>query len=134
MNLETTRFGNVEIDDDRVITFPSGLLGFSSYDSFVLLQPDEQGVFFWLQSGDQLDLERKLNLGFGYPAVVAIAPNKQVFATMRGSFSYDNVNEFLTKVLTGSAPVDKLPPTGIEIRKADKWDGKDAQPIVEDEL
>lgn len=28
-------------------------------------------VFFWLQAGDQLDLERSLNLGFGYPAVIA---------------------------------------------------------------
>ena len=52
MNLETTRFGTVEIADDRVITFPTGLLGFSSYTSFVLLQPDEQGVFFWLQSSE----------------------------------------------------------------------------------
>ncbi len=56
MNLETTRFGNVEIDDDRVINFPSGLLGFSSYSKFVLLQPDEQGVFFWLQSTEAPDL------------------------------------------------------------------------------
>jgi flagellar assembly factor FliW len=56
MNLETTRFGNVEIENDRVITFPSGLLGFSSYTKFVLLQPDEQGVFFWLQSVETPDL------------------------------------------------------------------------------
>ena len=56
MQLETTRFGNVEIDEDRVITFPSGLLGFSSYTDFVLLQPDEQGVFFWLQSTETPDL------------------------------------------------------------------------------
>ena len=56
MNLETTRFGNVEIEDDRVIQFPSGLLGFSSYTKFVLLQPDEQGVFFWLQSVETPDL------------------------------------------------------------------------------
>ncbi|MEC8320774.1 MAG: flagellar assembly protein FliW [Planctomycetota bacterium] len=56
MNLETTRFGNVEIEDDRVITFPSGMLGFSSYSKFVLLQPDEQGVFFWLQSTEAPDL------------------------------------------------------------------------------
>ena len=56
MNLETTRFGTVEIADDRVITFPTGLLGFSSYTSFVLLQPDEQGVFFWLQSTEAPDL------------------------------------------------------------------------------
>ena len=56
MNLETTRFGNVEIEDDRVIQFPSGLLGFSSYTKFVLLQPDEQGVFFWLQSVEAPEL------------------------------------------------------------------------------
>ncbi|MDG2021939.1 MAG: flagellar assembly protein FliW [Phycisphaerales bacterium] len=56
MQLETTRFGNVEIDDDRVIKFPSGMLGFSSYTDFVLLQPDEQGVFFWLQSTETPDL------------------------------------------------------------------------------
>ena len=73
-----------------------------------------------------------MNLGFGYPAVVAISPAKQVFATMRGSFSKENVNSFLTGVMTGSAPVDKLPMGGIEIRKADKWDGKDAAPIIEE--
>ena len=89
-------------------------------------------VFFWLQSGDQLDLERKLNLGFGYPAIVAISPNKNVFATMRSSFSPSNVSDFLSKVMTGGAPVDNLPAGGIEIRRADKWDGKDAAPIIEE--
>lgn len=43
--------------------------------------------WFWLQAGDQLDLERDLNLGFGFPAVIAIAPQKKLFATMRSSFS-----------------------------------------------
>ena len=95
-------------------------------------QRSQPFVFFWLQSGDQLDLERKLNLGFGYPAVIAISPVKKVFATMKASYSESNFNEFLTKVITGSAPVDKLPMGGIEIRKADKWDGKDAQPIIEE--
>ena len=50
MNVQTTRFGSVEVDDDRVLDFASGLLGFSSYTRFVLLQPNEDGVFFWLQS------------------------------------------------------------------------------------
>ena len=89
-------------------------------------------VFFWLQSGDQLDLERQMNMGFGYPAVVAVSPSKQVYATMRASFSFSNLNEFLLKVMTGQAPVDKLPPGGVVIKKADKWDGKDAAPIVEE--
>ena len=31
-------------------------------------------VWFWLSAGDQLDLERDLNLGFGFPAAIAISP------------------------------------------------------------
>ena len=50
MIVQTTRFGSVEVNDDRVLNFSSGMLGFSSYTQFVLLQPDEDGIFFWLQS------------------------------------------------------------------------------------
>lgn len=56
MNVETTRFGPVTVDDERCITFAAGLLGFSSYQRYVLLQPDDDGVFFWLQSVDAPDL------------------------------------------------------------------------------
>ena len=56
MNVRTTRFGTVDLDEERIITFPAGLLGFSSFKSFALLQPDEEGVFFWLQSLDSPDL------------------------------------------------------------------------------
>ena len=50
MQVRTTRFGTVEIADDRVITFPRGLLGFSEHKRFCLLQPAEDSAFFWLQS------------------------------------------------------------------------------------
>lgn len=56
MNVETTRFGPVEVDDDRIITFPAGLLGFAHYKRYALLQPDEEGVFYWLQSVDTPEL------------------------------------------------------------------------------
>ena len=56
MRVETTRFGTVEVDDERIIRFPAGLLGFASYRDYVLLQPDEEGVFFWLQSVDAPEL------------------------------------------------------------------------------
>ena len=56
MNVETTRFGTVEVDDSRIITFPMGLLGFTSYTRFALLQPDDDGVFFWLQSVEAPEL------------------------------------------------------------------------------
>lgn len=56
MNVQTTRFGTVEVDADRIITFPAGLLGFSSYRRYALLQPEEDSVFFWLQSIDAPEL------------------------------------------------------------------------------
>lgn len=56
MHIETTRFGTVEVDDSRIVSFPSGLLGFSSFRRFVLLQPDDDGVFYWLQSVESPDL------------------------------------------------------------------------------
>ena len=56
MLIETTRFGPVEVDESRLLEIPAGLLGFSSYKTFSLLQPDENGVFFWLQSVETPDL------------------------------------------------------------------------------
>lgn len=88
--------------------------------------------FFWLQAGDQLDLERSLNLGFGFPAMIAVAPNKSVVATMTASFNKENCSNFLTKVMSGSARTDNLPKSGMVFKKRSKWDGKDAEPIVDD--
>jgi flagellar assembly factor FliW len=53
MEVRTTRFGTVEIPDDRLITFPKGLLGFSAYTRYCLLEPTDDACFFWLQSVDE---------------------------------------------------------------------------------
>jgi flagellar assembly factor FliW len=52
MLIETTRFGKVEIDDGRVITFRDGPLGFPNDRRFALIQTTEDQVFFWMQSLD----------------------------------------------------------------------------------
>ena len=56
MKVQTTRFGSVEVEVARVLEFPSGLLGFSSYTKYALLQPDEEGLFYWLQSTEAPEL------------------------------------------------------------------------------
>lgn len=56
MIVQTTRFATLEIDDSRILEFPNGLLGFSSYRRFALLEPDDQSVFLWLQSIEAPDL------------------------------------------------------------------------------
>ena len=56
MIVNTTRFGEVEVDDHRIISFPEGLLGFGTYSKYVLLQPDPNSYFYWLQCTDAPDL------------------------------------------------------------------------------
>jgi len=87
--------------------------------------------WFWLSAGDQLDLERDLSLGFGFPAVVAISPTKKMIATMRSSFSSDNLNEFLSDLLIGRGGLAKLNGP-IKIKKAEAWNGEDAPPLEDD--
>ncbi|MFG0256681.1 MAG: flagellar assembly protein FliW [Phycisphaerales bacterium JB043] len=53
MEVRTTRFGTIEIPEDRVITFPKGLLGFSAYTRYCLLEPTDDAAFFWLQAIDE---------------------------------------------------------------------------------
>jgi flagellar assembly factor FliW len=53
MEVPTTRFGTVEIAEDRVITFPRGLLGFQQQTRYCLLQPGDDACFFWLQCVDE---------------------------------------------------------------------------------
>ncbi|MEM1098017.1 MAG: flagellar assembly protein FliW [Planctomycetota bacterium] len=63
MKIETSRFGPLEIDGDRLLRFPQGLLGFAEYTDYVLLEagdPEDAAAgtptFWWLQSVEVPDL------------------------------------------------------------------------------
>ena len=56
MVVNTSRFGQVQVSEDRLITFPKGLLGFPAQQRYVLIQPNDEGYFFWLQAVDAPDL------------------------------------------------------------------------------
>lgn len=49
MDIQTTRFGRLEVADERIMTFPKGLLGFPDQTRFALIQTSEENYFFWLQ-------------------------------------------------------------------------------------
>jgi flagellar assembly factor FliW len=53
MEIDTTRFGRLEVDDQRIIDLPHGLLGFPNHTRFALIQTGEENYFFWLQSVDE---------------------------------------------------------------------------------
>ena len=56
MIVQTSRFGAVEVDADRVISFTRGILGFPKYRQYVLIQPEPEATFYWLQSVEAADL------------------------------------------------------------------------------
>jgi flagellar assembly factor FliW len=56
MEIQTSRFGRMTVDEERVMTFPRGLLGFPDHNQFALIQTGEENYFFWLQSVDDPNL------------------------------------------------------------------------------
>merc|ERR1719414_2860444 len=89
--------------------------------------------FLWSQGGDQFELEEKLGLQFGFPAVIAVNFAKAKFGIHRGTFSKEQIAQFLTSLSRGGTPLAPIP-AGLKAVKADPWDGKDAPPPEEEEL
>jgi flagellar assembly factor FliW len=56
MIVNTSRFGQVQVDAEQTLTFPKGLLGFPKYTRYVLIQPSEDSFFYWMQSMQAADL------------------------------------------------------------------------------
>ena len=56
MVIKTSRFGDVECQDEYVFSFEEGLLGFPEDRKFVILNHPGSGVFKWLQSLDDPEL------------------------------------------------------------------------------
>ncbi len=52
MKIETTRFGELEIDEGKIIFFTSGILGFPQAKRYILLPHRDSSPFFWLQAVD----------------------------------------------------------------------------------
>ena len=53
MIVDTTRFGTMEVDENTLITMPSGPIGFEDYRQFCLIEPHAKANFRWLQSADE---------------------------------------------------------------------------------
>ena len=50
MMIETTRFGTVQVEDETLLTFPEGVLGFEAEKDYCLLEHAPGSPFLWLQS------------------------------------------------------------------------------------
>ena len=52
MQITTKVFGEITIDDEKIINFPSGIIGFPELTDFALIHDEEKGTdtIHWLQS------------------------------------------------------------------------------------
>ncbi len=57
MKIKTRFFGEVEIDEDKVILFENGIPGFEELKRYVFMtDEDEKSPFCWLQSIEDIDI------------------------------------------------------------------------------
>ncbi|HHX63035.1 MAG TPA: flagellar assembly protein FliW, partial [Epulopiscium sp.] len=57
MKLNTKDFGELEILEDKIITFQYGIPGFTKYTQYIIINDEEEdSPFCWLQSVEKPDL------------------------------------------------------------------------------
>ncbi|HQY57541.1 MAG: flagellar assembly protein FliW [Nitrospira sp.] len=56
MKCQSSRFGTFEVNDDTLLVFPSGILGFSECTQYVILDHDTDAPFKWLQCVEEPQL------------------------------------------------------------------------------
>jgi flagellar assembly factor FliW len=56
MQLETTRFGSLEVDHGAIVHFPLGLLGFERFARWIVIDSDAIAPMRWLQCVDAGDV------------------------------------------------------------------------------
>ena len=50
MKVNTTRFGNIDVDEEQVITLSEGMLGFSECGQYAIMDDEIGEPFMWMQS------------------------------------------------------------------------------------
>ena len=56
MNITTTRFGEIEVQEDRVFDFVMPFIGYDQYKKYVLLEHNQNSNFRWVQSTEMPEL------------------------------------------------------------------------------
>ncbi len=76
VKLITKNFGEIEIDEKKIIHFPEGILGFEGEKEFVIINnEDEESPFGWLQSIGNPELAFVIiNPFFVYPNYDIVVP------------------------------------------------------------
>lgn len=56
MKIQTSRFGEIVVDDQAIINVPGGLIGFPGQERYVIIRHKPDSPFFWFQAIDDGEL------------------------------------------------------------------------------
>jgi flagellar assembly factor FliW len=62
--INTSRFGEIEIDEKKIVSFKNGIPGFEKEREFVILPYDEESPYYFMQSLNSPDLAFLLTIPF----------------------------------------------------------------------
>jgi flagellar assembly factor FliW len=66
MLLHTLRFGEIEIEEEKIVTFAQGVPGFEQYKTYIMLTPDPEIPLSFLQSIEDGDIAFIVSDPFAY--------------------------------------------------------------------
>lgn len=111
MHIDSRIFGEIDINDDKIIRFEEGVIGFKEYHNYALIYDEEKrkdpkGGIMWLQCMDEPDLAfpvaDPLHIYPGYNPVV-----EDEWLAPIGEF--DDVDDiFLLSILTVPSDITKV--------------------------
>ncbi len=108
MKIKTTRFGEIEIEEGKIITFPAGIPGFQNEKRYVLLPAGDDSPLIWLQSVEN-------------PALAFLAASPADFGL---NYSFD-LSDTIAEELEIQAPDDLLILVLLTLRREEE--GRDGQ-------
>lgn len=73
MKIKSLQFGEIQFDENNIINFRDGIIGFEEQKKYVLLR-EEQGIFLWLTSIDEPEFVFPV---FGIKPLVEDYPQKE---------------------------------------------------------
>lgn len=129
MEIDTTRFGRIELSGDGVLTVPNGVFGFEDCRRWVTLDEATNPAVVWLQSVDRPDL------AFALVSPRRFVPGYQVHVARRdlaplGQFSAENLEVLVIVSRPGArlalnlkAPlvIDAVRGVGCQVVARDDW-------------
>ncbi|PKM67414.1 MAG: flagellar assembly protein FliW [Firmicutes bacterium HGW-Firmicutes-2] len=101
MKINTKHFGEVEIDEERIVVFEQGIFGFEDSKRYVMLYEDEEtkNGLCWMQSVDEEGLSLPvINPMFWFPEYSPEVADEQIARI--GALKEEDLNLFSVVVIT----------------------------------